>query len=409
MTTLSGLIYLRLQSAESNKFKSLVGFILTVTVITGILSNRLFLFTGLLPLALTALLCVKDGSGPKEWGLSTLKENQHKALLFVLLAALSLFITHLVYGYLEIQCSPDVVLNPRWTISSSLNFMWKHPSLYGAYLSSFLLVYPNSRRKIAVFLESVMQRGSLMSQDLLLAGMTFLSLASASWGSYLFILGEQDFFQPRYIISGILLLPFLLLLAISPIMISVVPARIRAFALPCTAFVGVATISSLNGIFNGGQLVFSDDFASKWIGKHREASRLLQNEESSIIFAPFWDVEIGIYMDRHVTILPVGGNGLPDMWAHGKSLFTKAIMKMETNKDPIFYYSSSSSLPSNLITAWGIPDATKKTKDDATGQEYLILKYTEEAKRRKILSGLSHKLSSYSQNCDRQSALFMER
>ena len=100
---------------------------------------------------------------------------------------------------------------------------------------------------------------------------------------------------------------------------------------------------------------------------------------------------------------------MPDLWAHGRDLFTKAIMKMETNKDPIFYYSSSSSLPSGLITAWGIPDEAKTTKDDARGQEYLILKYTEETKRRKILSRLSHRLGSYAHNCDRQSAFFIDR
>jgi len=409
MTTLSGLLYLRLQSAESNKSKSLIGFIFTVTVIAGISSNRLFLFTSLIPLALTALICAKDVDGRNGWGITTLKENRHKVLLFVLLATLSLFATHLVYVYLEIQCSPDVDLNPVWTIASSLNFMWKHPSLYGAYLSSFLLVYPNSRRRIAIFLEWIAQRGSLISQDLLLAGMTFLSLVSASWVSYLFILGEQEVFQPRYIISGILLLPFLLLLALSPIIITVVPTRLRAFALPFTAFLGIAILSNLNGIFSRRQFVFSDNSTSEWIGKHREPSQQLRNEKAGMIFAPFWDVEVGIYLDRHVTILPVGGDGLPDIWAHGRSLFTKAIKKMETNKNPIFYYSSSSSLPSGLITAWGIPDEAKKTKDGATGQEYLILKYTEEAKRRRILSGLSHKLRTYSQNCNRQSALFMER
>lgn len=409
MTIVSGLLYLRLQSEKSNKPKTLTGCIFVMTLITGILSNRIFLFTGLAPLALTALICAMGEARPRGWCLTALKENQRKALLFVLLMALSLFLTHLVYGYLNIQCSPDVELNPEWTIASSLDFMWRHPSLYGAYLSSFLLVYPNSRRKIAMFLESIIQRGSLISQDLLLAGMTFLSLASASWGSYLLFLGEQDIFQPRYIISGILLLPFILLLAISPLIITVEPTRLRAFALPFTAFLGIAILSNLNGIFSSRQIVFSDASTSEWIGKHREPSQQLRNEKADIIFAPFWDVEVGIYLDRHVTILPVGENGLPDMWAHGRSLFTKAITKMETNKNPIFYYSSSSSLPSGLITAWGIPDEAKKTKDDATGQEYLILKYTEETKRRKILSGLSQKLRTYSQNCNRQSALFMER
>jgi len=409
MTIVSGLLYFRLQSEKSNTSKALTGYIFVVALISGILSNRIFLFTGLAPLALTALISAKGGGMPRGWCLTALKDNQHKALLFALLVALSLFLTHLVYGYLNIQCSPDVELNPEWTIASSLEFMWKHPSLYGAYLSSFLLVYPNSRRKIAIFLGSIMQRGSLISQDLLLAGMTFLSLASASWGGYLFILGEQEIFQPRYIISGILLLPFLLLLAISPMIITVVPTRLRAFSLPFTAFLGIAIISNLNGMFSRRQLVFSDDSTSEWIGKHREPSQQLRNEKAGIIFAPFWDVEVGIYLDRHVTVLPVGGDGLPDIWAHGRSLFTKAIKKMETNKNPIFYYSSSSSLPSGLIKAWGIPDEAKKTKDDATGQEYLILKYTEENKRRRILSGLSHKLRTYSQNCNRQSALFMER
>ena len=56
-----------------------------------------------------------------------------------------------------------------------------------------------------------------------------------------------------------------------------------------------------------------------------------------------------------------------------------------------------------------VADEAEKTKDDGTGQEYLILKYTDEAKRSKILSVLSHKLRTYSQNCNRQSALFMER
>ena len=409
MTIVSGLLYLRLQSEKSNKSKTLTGCIFVVTLITGILSNRVFLFTGLAPLALTVLICAKGGGRPRGWYLTALKENQHKALLFVFLAALSLFLTHLVYGHLNIQCSPDIELNPEWTIASSLDFTRKHPSLYGAYLSSFLLVYPYSRRKITIFLESIIQKGSRICQDSLLAAMTFLSLASASWGSYLFILGEQEIFQPRYIISGILLLPFLLLLAISPIIITFVPTKLRAFALPFTAFLGIATISNLNGIFSRRQIVFSDDSTSEWIGKHREPSQKLRNEKAGIIFAPFWDVEIGIYLDRHVTILPVGGNGLPDMWAHGRSLFTKAITKMETNKNPIFYYSSSSSLPSGLITAWGIPDEAKKTKDDATGQEYLILKYTEETKRSKILSGVTNKLRTYSQNCNRQSALFMER
>ena len=222
-------------------------------------------------------------------------------------------------------------------------------------------------------------------------------------------MGEQEVFQPRYIISGILLLPFLILLAISPIIITVIPTRVKALALPFTAFLGVALISNLNGMFSRYQHVFSDDFASKSIGKHRDPSQLLRNEKAGIVFAQFWDIEVGIYLDRNITILPVGANGLPDMWAHGRSLFTKALMRIETNKDPIFFYSSSSSLPSGLISAWGIPDDAEKTKDSETGQEYLILKYTDETKRRKILSGLSQKLGSYSQNCDRQSALFMER
>ena len=408
MTIVSGLLYLRLQSEKNNQSKTLTGCIFVVTLITGILSNRIYLFTGLAPLALTALICTKGGDRPRVYYLTALKDNQRKALLFLLFVALSLFATHLVYGHLTIQCSPNVDFNPGWTIASSLSFMWRHPSLYGAYLSSFLLVYPGSRRKIAIFLESTIKRGSI-SQDLLLAGMTFLSLASASWGIYLFILGEQEVFHARYIISGILLLPFLFLLAISPIIITVIPTRIKSYALPFTAFLGVAILSSLNGIFSRYRLVFSDDFTHEWIGKHREPSQQLRNEEASLIFAPFWDVEVGIYLDRHVTILPVGGNGMPDLWAHSKDLFTKAIMKMETNKHPIFYYSSSSSLPSGLIAAWGIPDDAKKTKDDATGQEYLILKYTEETKRRKILSGLSHRLGSYAQNCDRQSAFFMDR
>lgn len=410
LTILCGLIYLRLTEEKRCSPRRVLSACLVALITTGIISNRLFIFTCLIPLGLVSLLDQINNSGFKRLKESRIYRRRLQLIGFSI--AFSAFITYLAFSYLDIQCAPRVTWSPMWTITSSIHFMWRHPSLFVSSISSLLLLLPKSRGEIRAFFSSEVPRGSRSGCNTFLSGISFLSFSSASWTGYIFLLGESDMFQPRYVIIGILLVPFLLASLGSQILAKHPPLQVNNWIPRLIYVTGISCILLANKTFANFNPVLPNGFAHGSIRKHAVPAKLMKEEKAKVIFSSFWDVEIGIYLENGTIILPVGKDGLPDLWAHGKSLFQKAILKLEATDDPIYFYVSNNSRPLNLIKIWGTPDKVDISTAGDLGlvrSEFLILKYAEPLKRQKIIRHISQKLDTYSQNCNRGSALFAER
>ena len=410
LTILCGLIYLRLTIERRFSARKVLSACLVALIAVGIISNRLFIFTCIMPLGLAMLLDRINKSDCK--GLKEPRICRRRLELFGVSIAFSVFLTYLAFSYLEIQCAPKVAWNPMWTVATSIDFMWRHPSLFLSSISSLLLINTKSRRAIGIFFRSEMPRESLSGCHTFISGISFLSFSSASWMGYIFLLGESDMFQARYVIIGILLMPFLFTSLASQVLARVPAFPITDWTLRLIYMTGVSCILLANKTFADFNPMLSNGFSHGSIRKHATPAELMKEEKAKVIFSFFWDVEIGIYLENGTIVLPIGGDGLPDLWAHGKGLFQKAILKLEATDDPIYFYVSKNSRPRELIKAWGTPDRVSISTAgglDLVRSEFLIFKYTEPLKRQKIIRHLSQKLDAYSQNCNRSSALFAER
>ena len=410
LTILCGLLYISLKTECRSSSRRAWAAFLVALIAMGIISNRLFIFTCLMPLGLAELLDRINRTGGKR-----LKEPRFYSRRLRLIGfsiVFSVFLTYLAFNYLEIQCAPKVDWNPIWTITSSIDFIWRHPSLLLSSVSSLLLLHPKSSRELGIFFRSEIPRDSVSGCNIFLSGMSFLSFSSASWTGYIFLLGESDMFQPRYVIIGILLIPLLLASLASHVLARIPPFPVKDWIPRLIYITGVSSILLANKTFANFSPVLSNGFAHGSIRKHATPAKFMKEEKAKVIFSSFWDVEVGIYLENRTIILPIGGDGRPDLWAHGKSLFRNAILKLEATDDPIYFYVSNSSRPREVIQAWGTPDkvdmSTAASLDHARS-EFLILKYIEPLKRQKIIRHLRQRLDTYSQDCNRGSALFAER
>ena len=417
-----------------------------IIVMLGVASNKLFLFTAIIPslLLLCAAWIFSSGSRHYQACPSSATINSWKALQLFAVIGTSLVVGMNLSSLFNVQCPGPinlaVGLMAMPSLASYIILNYPMPIL-GLLLSilglilSINLYYSEcglTTQNLPVFsrLSGSLSPVSQCFQDAWRNAYAFIALSSFSFLLYApFLLGvdfvaQSEDFPIRYFLVTIVAMPLLIaMLLIALLSWLFINRRTDFFNKKTLSIATLGTLFSLNHFISLDQVrAKSSKSVFPTISlTHAEDKRpyiqplmkLAQKYGLRYGISDFWGAEPDLFSNGELLIVPVLNNGKPDFWAFSPHYFLAPNRKI--SRDFNFIYSTSPEFSGKMIEAYGKPskifyfdEASSSFRESTSAHQqgkYVML-YSDPSI---IASRIKDKANSFRRECDRSGGGFIER
>lgn len=412
-TILFGVLCLRSFRVSERRSRRVHIALLGTVCVVGVFSNSLFLITAILPY----LLIIYFKVFTRRFRAQTIKLNRYFfAFCALYVTAISILVMASRSWLFLLQCNPALNIDMARTLSLVQSYLYKYPNTLSALFASVLCLVLLWRTRVSdsIRRSSIDSRESSSRSEYMSIGVSYLLLSSVSWLLYIPLLSNSDYIEKRYMLIGILWLPIAIVLLARTLvrMRSCIQLQTTTYCIFVWALL-VGFVMTKEGIpkilrsLDGG-------FVAERVNTYQHAARALEKNNLHYGFSLFWDVELDILKDGSLALMPVLQNGLPDLWTYSHVIFENLLSRIENEKGPIFFFSSSGQIPKGITDSWGIPSRIIQGVNEVSlttqaGKDFTIYVYEDLSSVRGILGLMRKKLLDFQQVCDRGSRDFWER
>lgn len=376
------------------------------SIVIGISSNKLFVFTGMAPAAMA--LCLTSWTTAKTYSISAalrkLKTKKESILALSIACGIGFAIPSLLNG----QCSLPIVIKPGVIYPQLIKFIQSNHIFLAAFITGIITVmmlsakaFQSNQKNIAV-------------TSALLLGMTFIVSSSISPLAYAWLLGEPGSLHIRYVmIMGPTLCTVIAITGAKSVLhfdqvYSQKLEKYLPFGTMALATI-LLIITAQNSKISSWNL--ENTFQQRLKKNHSNSSRiafLINQKGLKNGLSDFWGVKLGVWAnmpfnnEQPVSIEPIARDGSPDLWATSIKQFFNRGRELKSYD---FVVTSDTSFEKGILEAYGVPSENLIIE----GSKRKLLIYRSEEAQERIRKILSKKLSTYRRQCDRNSPNFQER